>query len=58
MYLIVLYNCVEKLLSANKFGHSFFTRKKKLSKVLAIVFGDTLYLTSLKVHNFARFWPL
>ena len=32
------YICVEKLLSAHRFSHSDFTRKKVINKVLTILF--------------------
>ena len=51
------YNYVETLLSAHRFSHSVFTRRKIIKKVFIMFFWDIMYLTFLKVHNPARAWP-
>ena len=50
------YSSVENLLSTYRFGDSILTRMRIISKVLAILFWDTLYLASLKVQNPAKLW--
>ena len=50
------YNYVEKPLSAHRFDHSAFARRKIINKFFTILFRDTLYLTFLKVNNPVRYW--
>ena len=46
------YICVEKLLSAHRFSHSDFTRKKVINKVLTITFFGILCILF-----YERLWP-